>query len=1035
MIKKVFFLFCICFCSLITYAINKPIYSVEDTWIVGHNLKNFNNRPLYINNTNGFILAGDKPVMRLCRGGEIYGTLSFNFMDMSGTYQLHEFSEIKSMYKNGHMKWVIEDNRKVGLQIQLEVVPDVEEMGMVVKVKIKGAKSEDQLSWTWNGQETRNENLSWKLDCLAYPEVLSWGPDFGTKTLTSGVIVGNKTVYLFASDKRQMLQDMIAKRKFETGLKKMEDLCNRMIINTPDVYLNALAMASVRAVDGCWYPPVFAHGAMQWNNNLPGWRVLFGGTMYGWHDRIAEEAKHYISTQVTKSDYKENKPNKNHMWTLQDYTSRFYGEGRILADQNAYDMQSQFFDQLIEDYRWNDDPTFIALLRPALELHLKWIEECFDPDGDGCYESYLNTWPTDSQWYNGGGTAEETAYAYRGHQAAYDMAKNAGDTKSMEHHDAMLKRIKNGFQNILWLKDQGFSASYIEQEGNKRLHKNPWLYSIFLPIDAQLTSSLQNIESLYYTEWALQNDKMPCGGRMIWTSNWVPGIWSVRPLWPGDNYHLAQAYFTSDLPDEGYDILKGTFMHGAYNTAVPGNIGDAIGGTDFGDCIHTFCRTLVGGMFGFLPDYPNQIVRISPKFPTDWDYASLSLPDFSINFQERGLVSEYEIRLKKAAKQLWEIPVKTSKVVKVTLNGKNVSYTMVPGVSRSILNVEVPLSYKSVLNIYTAKDLDYKPCQNVQLSSYTQDKITIDCDSILAVYDPQNIFENIQIKNKNISVWVANNTGFHTAVCKVMRGENEEWKILRVNIRNEHEEKMEKLRTLEGYPQAAIWEKINLQKYMNADVTQIFKQEYLSPRPNTASCRLGIDGFSTWTFPYWNAGPPEIKLDSLNLYLQDETLKTPQGVQFQWPQGENNIIFTSMWDNYPTKIAVDINTTGEALCFLVCGSTNVMQCDIANAVLRIYYEDGSKDQLELIPPINYWNLCAFNVHGTAAGQGSRAYYTSEIDRFCMPQKLPDTIRLGKECTAMVLNRVLKPGVVVERVELETLSQEVVVGLMGVSILK
>ena len=162
MIKKVFFLFCICFCSLITNAINKHIYSVEDTWIVGHNLKNFNNRPLYINNTNGFILAGDKPVMRLCRGGEIYGTLSFNFMDMSGTYQLHEFSEIKSMYKNGHMKWVIEDNRKVGLQIQLEVVPDVEEMGMVVKVKIKGAKTEDQLSWTRNGQETRNENLSWK---------------------------------------------------------------------------------------------------------------------------------------------------------------------------------------------------------------------------------------------------------------------------------------------------------------------------------------------------------------------------------------------------------------------------------------------------------------------------------------------------------------------------------------------------------------------------------------------------------------------------------------------------------------------------------------------------------------------------------------------------------------------------------------------------------------------------------------------------------------------------------------------------------
>ena len=68
-------------------------------------------------------------------------------------------------------------------------------------------------------------------------------------------------------------------------------------------------------------------------------------------------------------------------------------------------MQSQFFDQLIEEYRWTNDSALISFLRPALELHLQWQEECFDPDGDGVYESYLNSWPTDSQWYNGGGSA------------------------------------------------------------------------------------------------------------------------------------------------------------------------------------------------------------------------------------------------------------------------------------------------------------------------------------------------------------------------------------------------------------------------------------------------------------------------------------------------------------------------------------------------------------------------------------------------------------------------------------------------------
>ncbi|MCX6227502.1 MAG: hypothetical protein NTV01_22660 [Bacteroidia bacterium] len=38
----------------------------------------------------------------------------------------------------------------------------------------------------------------------------------------------------------------------------------------------------------------------------------------------------------------------------------------------------------------------------------------------------INTWPSDSQWYNGGGSAEETSYAYRGHLPALDMARNAG---------------------------------------------------------------------------------------------------------------------------------------------------------------------------------------------------------------------------------------------------------------------------------------------------------------------------------------------------------------------------------------------------------------------------------------------------------------------------------------------------------------------------------------------------------------------------------------------------------------------------------
>ena len=195
-----------------------------------------------------------------------------------------------------------------------------------------------------------------------------------------------------------------------------------------------------------------------------------------------------------------------------------------------------------------------------MELHLIWIRDCFDPDGDGIYESYINSWPSDSQWYNGGGSAEETSYAYRGHMAARDMARNAGDTESENYHNLMLEKIKKGFFEKLWISDKGHSGAYLEQGGHQRLHTNPWIYSIFLPVDAGLTSPVQAIESLYYSEWALQNDTLPTGGRQVWSSNWVPGIWSVREKWPGDNYHLALSYFKAGLPEEAWDIMRGAYI-------------------------------------------------------------------------------------------------------------------------------------------------------------------------------------------------------------------------------------------------------------------------------------------------------------------------------------------------------------------------------------------------------------------------------------------------------------------------------------------
>ncbi|MCX7007118.1 MAG: hypothetical protein NTY53_07695, partial [Kiritimatiellaeota bacterium] len=93
-------------------------------------------------------------------------------------------------------------------------------------------------------------------------------------------------------------------------------------------------------------------------------------------------------------------------------------------------------------------------------------------------------------------------------------------------------------------------------------------------------------------------------------------------------------------------------------------------------------------------------------------------------------------------------------------------------------------------------------------------------------------------------------------------------------------------------------------------------------------------------------------------------------------------------------------------------------------VLRFHYADGVTEELELVNPLNFWSLCLF--------QQSKDYdYATEA--FSLPKEPPPQAQLGSNCRAMVYGWKLRPGVELKQVTLESLSQEVVIGLMGLNI--
>ncbi len=468
---------------------------------------------------------------------------------------------------------------------------------------------------------------------------------------------------------------------FEQAAAYLETV-ERVQVDTPDPRLNAAVAAVCHAIDAsCDRDPfVFRHGCMAFSIHFLGWRVMCGATALGWHDRVKGDTAYYAAVQVRDGNGRDHpQPDPGRRYCIEGEHSRFYGRGRIPRDTNMYNTQSQFFDQALHDWRWTGDPEMEKLLRPSLELHLEWARDCFDPDDDGLYESYINTLPTDSVWYNGGGSVEESAYAYYGHLAAMDMARRAGATNAAARHEKRAEKIKRALTELLWLKDRGHFGLYVEQGGRRRVHSDAWVYSEFLPVDCGMTTPAQALQALYYTEWGLERIRLPFGGEVCQPSNWVPWKWSVRDMFGGDLCALALAYFETGLGDEGWELLLGATLESAYAGAVPGGFSQIGAGTDFADNSHVFARTVVEGLFGYDPDYPNGLIRLHPAFPSSWPKASIRTPDYSLDYQRKGNVDSYSLSLTREAKVNFRLPVRAEQLKRVTLNGREVQWKTEPG--------------------------------------------------------------------------------------------------------------------------------------------------------------------------------------------------------------------------------------------------------------------------------------------------------------------------------------------------------------------
>ena len=442
------------------------------------------------------------------------------------------------------------------------------------------------------------------------------------------------------------------------------------------------------------------------------------------------------------------------------------------------------------------------------------------------------------------------------------------------------------------------------------------------------------------------------------------------------------------------------------------------------------CRCLIEGLFGYRPDLPNGKITLSPCFPRDWDQAELRTSYVHLRYRRTADRLVFSFKLSTTADVTLCLPVSRTRVLAV--RGAD-GYTLHPAFGGQ--EIRIPLGQVSCGMVEITLAGETIPHTMPQYTAQPGTVLSLPVTGeLLRLDDPQGVLASCSPDTSRADVVPADAGGHHLLFAQVRLDGVEYRQVFRLDFPETAAKQALAARQRVEVPPQAGFRSLDIAPLFNGDVREIYRQAYLSPRPATISVRIGIDGYSPWTFPHWENTAPEITLDRLTgLRGADGLLRTAQGVPFAVSDGERNIAFTSTWDNWPTRITLPAGMAGKAVFLLICGTTSPMQGGADNARLIFRYADDVEEVLPLRHPVNYWSLCPLYAKAACPEQDSHCDYSYEEDAFCLPAVPPETLQLGKNCRAMVTAFRLREDAALAAITLESLSPEIVCGVMAATV--
>ena len=1029
-------------------------YTPDGDDFVCINGKNRFTRALYGSHTAFRLETSDRPVFAAYTK-ENPKHICFKLQTSGGTVALDSTEHCESRYTAGRRSYSLSDPAFGGgsLSITTWALPDKE--GAIWQFNARNFKEFHPVLLA-SISEIRNSKLNRNGDMGADPAD-SFEAPLQPQQLQSFPVQIDGTLYMLLEN--QELRTLTT-AEGETLFKKAEaarsETASRIRIETPDPYFNTLGSTLAMAADGIWDGEVWLHGAIGWRMPLSGWRAAYTGDVLGWHDRARTHFNAYAASQVTEVPNTFPHPAQDSALHLARSVKKWgtpqYSNGYICRNPHRnnqmhhYDMNLCYIDELLWHFKWTGDLDYARQMWPVITRHLAWEKLNYDPDNDGLYDAYACIWASDALYYNSGAVTHSSAYNYRANKTAAQLAEKIGEDPTPYRNEA--EKILKAMNERLWLPGKGHWAEYQDFMGHKRVHESAAVWTIYH------ANPFQAYQATRYVDTAIPHIPVTAHGlkengyATIATTNWLPYSWSINNVAFAEVMHTALSYFQAGRADAGYKLLKSSVLDGMYLGDSPGNFGqisfyDAARGEcyrDFGDPIGVASRVLIQGLFGILPDALNKQIILRPGFPAYWDKASVSTPDISYRFTRKEDTDTYHItqRFQTPLHPVLQINARKEKIRSVKVNDVPATWQSIESAhGYPLLSIQAEGTSSTTITIeWEGAPLHTLAAQEPVIASNGKLALQIPSGaSISQVYDPQSVLAKHTMGATAFNAQIKGEPGHHTFFVYTHQGEMDWWQPVNIYIEN--------TRKAPSYTDFADirpekCRMVDFDRQLNASVTDIYQNEYLSPRSPYTTLQLPTQGIGEWCHPLLTATIDDSELRSL---VHHDTFQTSLGIPFRLKEKGNNILFTSLWDNYPDSSTISLSGTASHAYLLMAGSTNHMQCHIANGIIRIHYADGTSQATELTNPDNWCPIEQdFYVDGKAfqvpAPRPYRLHLKSGKVSRDLGKELNITGVYGREIeggAGILLDIPLDDSKELKGLTLETLSNDVVIGIMGITL--